>query len=451
MLSTPTNHNYKIFKNTSLFFFTRINDNDIMFFLIKDQKGNLFYPFKTPIYKYDNSAPYALARLLTNNFYGLFSKYTIHKMTKGSEIIKEDLLIKSERTNFWYSKNFWEWLDRLSHTKCFQYEDEEELLISYFIEMPMIHIDKLNKNVSMLGINLEFGYFNISYIDCMENKIKNIIEKVIERKYLSKFTTAPEISTSQNTYIVLSCKPYSSSKDQAGIFHFPALFQSLYKRSGETWLYYTASVDGFPPDDVLKQTKAIIIPGSQVSVYDNYEYLRKTEKFIQYVTQNHTHIKFLGICFGAQIIAEVFGGKVKSRKGGFFTGVERLTIMEQLWNYDFAKNTELTSKKYVEVMKYHGDEITTLPLGFHHIAKSHSCEYEILVSDNAKLLLIQGHPEYDCYFEYGKSVGSLLLKSNTEYSIKNLELFERTYFKRRNLRDYEMHDLRKLCFNFLKL
>jgi hypothetical protein len=125
-------------------------------------------------------------------------------------------------------------------------------------------------------------------------------------------------------YIILSCKPTSKNKsDQAGIYNFPALFQGLYRSSREKWLYCTAALDEYPDSGILKRIKAIIIPGSHISVYDNYNYLNKTKDFIVFINTNY-NIKMLGICFGAQFIGDLYDGKVKPRKGEFFKDTETI-------------------------------------------------------------------------------------------------------------------------------
>jgi len=54
-----------------------------------------------------------------------------------------------------------------------------------------------------------------------------------------------------------------------------------------------------------------VLTGCYRSVYDPLDYVEPTKEFIRMVYTNYQHIKLTGWCFGHQIIAEAFGGKVE--------------------------------------------------------------------------------------------------------------------------------------------
>jgi GMP synthase-like glutamine amidotransferase len=59
--------------------------------------------------------------------------------------------------------------------------------------------------------------------------------------------------------------------------------------------------------------KAIIIPGAEATAIDfaKVSWKNTLVTFIQNLTQNHKHIKLLGIQFGSQIISQALGGSVE--------------------------------------------------------------------------------------------------------------------------------------------
>lgn len=57
-----------------------------------------------------------------------------------------------------------------------------------------------------------------------------------------------------------------------------------------------------------------------------------------------------------------------------------------------------TKYQTLAVSQFHGDEIAVLPKGFITIASSPTCQHEIVVSENARVLGIQCHPEYSSNF-----------------------------------------------------
>jgi GMP synthase-like glutamine amidotransferase len=439
---------YKVYKNALLFYFT-YTDDTFKLLLTREGNENQLMPFHTPVCKYDNSPPYAIGRLMCTKYKGLFSKTNLEKLACGDELTNSDLLTKQQSAYYWDSPIFWEYLDKLSSGDYIQYDNDSKQFC-YFVKIPELDVERLNKNLDCLGMPIEFSYKVIGEDTVIDPYLSGLLSQININDLLK--SSLLNTNKLENNFIVLSCKPPGKSvKDQAGIFHFSALFQSLYKRANENWLYYTASTDGFPTPDVLKHTRAIIIPGSQVSVCDDHKYLRKTEIFIAEIRNKYPGIKFLGICFGAQIIAGVHGGKIQSREDGFFAGIDKLRLKKPFCSLEFIKNTDVADKQTMEVMKFHGDEITSLPKGFIHLAESDSCKYEMLVSEDENMLLIQGHPEYDCYFEFGKSIGKKLCTENIETCVvEKMKECEKHYFKKMNYWDYDMHEMRKVCYHFLK-
>jgi len=193
---------------------------------------------------------------------------------------------------------------------------------------------------------------------------------------------------------------------------------------------------------MLQNTKAVIFPGSHISVYDNYEYLSRTKKFIYNLSKNHPNIKILGICFGAQIVAESLGGKVSQMKRDYFSGVESIRISENFWSLEFVKRFGVLANDDLEIMKLHGDEIRNLPNDFQQYGTSPSCKNEILISDTNNVLLIQGHPEYETKFVFVRSLAKKI-KKNKELNDKYI----RNYMK--EIPTYDAMNFRKICYAFL--
>ena len=56
-------------------------------------------------------------------------------------------------------------------------------------------------------------------------------------------------------YIILACK--KQGDDQVGIFHFPALFQGIYRKNKEKWIYLIASSDELPNEELLRKRSVL--------------------------------------------------------------------------------------------------------------------------------------------------------------------------------------------------
>jgi len=127
--------------------------------------------------------------------------------------------------------------------------------------------------------------------------------------------------------------------------------------------------------------KGIILSGGPASVYEKKAPL--CDPFIF-----RMGIPVLGICYGMQLIVQVFGGEVTrsdkreygkakltlDRKGGLFRGLGR-------------KGSRLV------VWMSHGDTVKTLPPGFHAIAHSKNTPYAAVEDPHRRIYGLQFHPE----------------------------------------------------------
>jgi GMP synthase-like glutamine amidotransferase len=253
-------------------------------------------------------------------------------------------------------------------------------------------------------------------------------------------------------FYVLSIKPSNGTKlDQAGYFHFPALFKGLYRKNTEKWNYLICS-QKLPNEEELINAKAIIIPGSHISINDDYDFLRKTEKWIKDFHQNHPDVKFLGICFGMQIFITSLGGKVEKLKNTEFElGPKKIEISENFWNLNFVKQSKLEKKDAYYMMQAHRDECTIIPMEskLKHYGKSLNCYNEIMICEDERIFLVQGHPEYIPIFNIERMAPLRLIMEKKEKTLENiLEQREKDISQMGG--DIHSIEYRRLCYTFLK-
>ena len=98
-------------------------------------------------------------------------------------------------------------------------------------------------------------------------------------------------------------------------------------------------------------------------------------------------IPVLGICYGLQLIAKLFGGKIKSSKKRREFGRAIL----------YKKNSSLLIKdlfkKKETVWMSHEDAVIKLPKNFKKIASTKSSNFTIIENSKKKIYGIQFHPE----------------------------------------------------------
>ena len=146
----------------------------------------------------------------------------------------------------------------------------------------------------------------------------------------------------------------------------------------------------FPHDD--PSVIGVILSGSPYSVYD-------PEAFKVDLSAIRGRYPILGICYGAQFMAQHYGGKVEPA-GSREYGRAKLASFEKenpLFE-GFVENSQ--------VWMSHGDTITAIPEGFHTIASTDKVLHAAYQADGEPLWGVQFHPEV-----FHSLQGALLLKN----------------------------------------
>lgn len=146
----------------------------------------------------------------------------------------------------------------------------------------------------------------------------------------------------------------------------------------------------FPHDD--PSVIGVILSGSPYSVYD-------PEAFKVDLSRIRGRYPILGICYGAQFMAQLYGGKVEpagSREYGR-ANLETVDATNPLFKgFD----------QHSQVWMSHGDTITAIPGHFHCIASTAKVRYAAYQADDEPLWGVQFHPEV-----FHSLQGALLLRN----------------------------------------
>lgn len=450
----PLNKNVlNIYENVHLFFYTYL-DNKLNVLLTSKVEEDVYQEFESSIIPSDGLPTFAISRIMATTYRGLFTDSNIEKIKNKEEIMEGDLASEEFHwTSIWQNEAFLDWLDKISANPI-QYDSFNGKMI-YLIEIPQIDTEFLNKNLANLNFKHKFSYFTY------QNSHNNINVKT--EKILNSFNFDTYIKETVKLFnddlceyfIIIACKKPGSKKDQAGFFHFPALIPGIYRKNNEKWIYLVASTDPLPDDALLKKTKAIIIPGSDLNIYSDIDFLRKTEDFIVNVFDNYKHIKYLGLCFGMQLLVNALGGKVENMGvGKFIVGAEKLNLNSDFWNLNFAKVSGVEKSESFVIHQAHGDHVTIMPnqgkLNLKSYASSESCTHELIASDDEKVFCLQGHAEYSTEFSISRASNFLCLRQKLEVNVENMIKVKEEFIKNEKYPALHCDELRKICFSFLK-
>jgi GMP synthase (glutamine-hydrolysing) len=128
----------------------------------------------------------------------------------------------------------------------------------------------------------------------------------------------------------------------------------------------------------LKTASGLILSGGPNKVFDQSASPYNREIF-------DLGIPVLGICYGHQLMAQHFGGRVESGS------VEHLGFFKIKWLGDTELNAGMAPEG--PVWMRHEDMATQLPPGFDRLAQTKHCAIAAIVNSKKKLYGIQFHPE----------------------------------------------------------
>ena len=143
------------------------------------------------------------------------------------------------------------------------------------------------------------------------------------------------------------------------------------------------------PDDTVK---GIILSGSPFSVRDKNAPVPRLENY-------RKKFPLLGICYGAQFLAQAYGGEVRPSSAREY-GRARLSFIDQ--NNPLTHNLSLNTQVWMS----HGDTIVSLPQDFEVISSTGDIQVGAFAVKNEHTYGLQFHPEV-----YHTTQGSQVLKN----------------------------------------
>ncbi|KAG8950407.1 hypothetical protein FRC03_012861 [Tulasnella sp. 419] len=162
---------------------------------------------------------------------------------------------------------------------------------------------------------------------------------------------------------------------------------------------YDVTKEEFPPSELLEKGsgyQGILISGSSASAYADLPWIHTLTKWVGDVATSKPHIRFVGICFGHQIIARALGGDCIRNPVGWEVGTTEVELTEEgkkLFGGD----------KVLKIQQMHRDHVPNLPPSFKLLASSIDSPNQGMISeysdqgDDLKgihIFTVQGHPEF---------------------------------------------------------
>ncbi|MFH1857242.1 MAG: glutamine-hydrolyzing GMP synthase, partial [Candidatus Omnitrophota bacterium] len=151
------------------------------------------------------------------------------------------------------------------------------------------------------------------------------------------------------------------------------------RRVREWGVYSEITVYNIKAEELLARgATAVILSGGPASVVDKKSPICDKNIF-------NIDVPVLGICYGAQLMAKLLGGKVAKAKAREYGKADLDIVSPNLL-------LKTLSKKEIVWMS-HGDKITKLPTDFKIIASTDNAEIAAMADEKRRLYGIQFHPE----------------------------------------------------------
>jgi len=129
---------------------------------------------------------------------------------------------------------------------------------------------------------------------------------------------------------------------------------------------------------------AYLVTGSNAGVYEPHPWIPPLKAFL---VAAKGRAAIVGICFGHQILAEAFGGKVEKAAVGWGVGLHRYDLLEiEPWMDGSAAPLRIPAM--------HQDQIVRMPLHARTLARSDFTPHAVVLYDDQPVLSFQGHPEF---------------------------------------------------------
>lgn len=178
---------------------------------------------------------------------------------------------------------------------------------------------------------------------------------------------------------ILQCGHLEKSlKEKHGDFDF--MFANLLSGYGFEFENYVVVDNQFP--DSVDECEGWLVTGSVHGAYDALEWIAPLEQFIRDCYAKN--IPVIGICFGHQVMAQAFGGKVEKYSGGWGIGHTQ---------YSITHDEPSGDDNYADLLACHQDQVVEVPVEARVIASTEFCA-NAGFAYKGSAMSFQPHPEF---------------------------------------------------------
>lgn len=184
--------------------------------------------------------------------------------------------------------------------------------------------------------------------------------------------------------IIETGAPPETLKDRHG--DYPAMMARMLVPIAPHFHFSTARVwrgDSLP---AVADFDGLLITGSAAGVYEGHPWIAPLEELVRDTAKAGK--PQVGICFGHQLMAQAFGGKVEKSDKGWGVGVHR---------YQVTGRTDWMTPELSQIActVSHQDQVVEAPSGSRVLAGSEFCPNGAIAYAQGRTISFQMHPEFE--------------------------------------------------------